>query len=128
MRRVWFVLAISLSGCAPTHPLVYMSDLDPVAYQRVLDHCEAVGGTSDAAGTAIAGTIIGASFGLGLATLFTVAPFGAAAAGYGAGGGGAVGAVALGSDTPVKEALSADPPQTLEECLAAHGYKVIGHI
>jgi hypothetical protein len=130
MRILRFVLAISLSGCAPTHPLVDMSDVDPVAYQRVLDRCELVNGTSDVAGPVVAGTLIGASFGLGLATVFTVAPFGAAAAGYGAGGGGAVGAGAatLASNTPVGDTFSSHSPQNLDECLTAHGYKVTGHI
>jgi len=73
---------------------------------------------------------MGASFGLGLATLFTTAPFGAAAAGYGAGGGGAVGATAATAldNTSAGAALSPGPPQTVDQCLAAHGYKIIGHI
>ncbi|MGH7088447.1 MAG: hypothetical protein ACREFQ_06060, partial [Stellaceae bacterium] len=68
MRIRLLGLATALAACSGP-PLVDMTDVDPVVYQRALDRCEAEGQSYDAVGPLIAGVIIGASAGAGLGAL-----------------------------------------------------------
>jgi hypothetical protein len=133
VRNLLLLCGAALAGCATSGPpLVDMTNVDPVVYQGDLDRCEAGGHGSDAAGPLVVGAIMGASIGAGLGALFTFpAPTAAysVAEAYGTGTGAVAGAA-------VSTAANAPPPkgtvpeaggsQTVAQCLAAKGYRVIG--
>ena len=126
MRLACLLVVALLAGCAPAQPLVDMRGADPVAYQRVLDRCAAIASPDNPNGPLLVGVIIGGTMGLGLATMITgyVEETGAAiGAASGAVAGGAIAAT-----TNLGETLSPGPRQSLDECLASHGYRVVGHI
>jgi hypothetical protein len=129
MRRLWLLSALTLAGCAAAPPLADMTDVDPVVYQRVLDGCEAASAPDDAAGPLVVGTVMGASFGLGIGSLFAYVSPMTAATGYSAGSGAVAGAgaAAVATNTKAGAAISPGPPQSVAQCLEAHGYKIIGH-
>ena len=123
MRKAWLVLAASLGGCAAGPPLVDMTGVDPVAYQRDLDQCQLVAQDTDPAGPLVVGALMGATIGMGLAA--GIAPVSTTAVGYGGAAGAAAGAGVSGA---TGAPLAARPPaqrQSLAACLTAHGYKVI---
>jgi len=124
MRKGWIAFMAALAGCAgPT--LVDMTDVNPVVYQRDFDTCEIEAQGIEPAGPLVAGAIIGASFGMGMATLATGVTRTTAAVGYGAAAGAAAGAgVSAATGVPLAAAPPA-PRQSLADCLAAHGYTVI---
>lgn len=133
MRRyLAVVIAMALPGCAASGPpLVDMTDIDPVVYQRDLDHCEAVGNSSDAVGPLVAGAIMGLSVGAGLGAMFGAA--GAPGATYttseaiGTGAGAAAGAVAdTAANSPSSQKSDPAARPTVAQCLTARGYKVTG--
>ena len=132
VRRFLVVIATALSGCAASGPpLVDMTDIDPVVYQRDLDHCEVVGNSSDAAGPLLAGAAIGMSFGAGLGAMFGAgtAPLAAYTTSETIGTGtGAVAGAAAGAAANSPSAQKSDPAgrPTVAQCLSAKGYKVIG--
>ncbi len=127
MRRIITLAAIALglAGCA-SPPLVDMTGVDPVVYQRDLDHCQAIATGKDVAGPLVAGAIIGASVGMGAGAFAGATPAISEAEGIGAGAGAAAGA---GTAAAVKAAP--EPPAKPEEirsvadCLRVHGYKVL---
>jgi hypothetical protein len=130
VRKVIALIVLALSGCATSGPpFVDMTDVDPVVYQRDLDHCEAIGNSSDMYGPLVAGAIMGATIGAGVGTLF-VAPVGymssaTVAEAYGSGAvAGAAGEAAANAPSSQKSD-SAERP-TIAQCLSAKGYKVIG--
>jgi len=121
---VRLLTALALAGCAGP-PLVDMTDVDPVVYQRDFDHCEMVAQGSVPAGPVVIGALMGATIGVGAAGFITAVPAATAASGIGAASGAAAGAgVSAASGQPL-----AVPPQptrqSLADCLASHGYKVI---
>jgi len=129
MRGGCLILALSLSGCAAGGPpLVDMTDVNPVTYQRDFDQCQIEGQDVDRAGPILVGALMGGTFGLGIGAMAATGPavaLGSSAAGYG----GAAGAVAGAGVSGVANApLAAPPPaprQTVAQCLTAHGYTVI---
>jgi hypothetical protein len=133
VRRILAVLVIALSGCATSGPpLVDMTDIDPVVYQRDLDRCQAIGNGSDAAGPLVAGALIGLSIGGGLGALLGgTGGLGATAytanEAYGTGAGavaGAAGGAAANSPSSQKSDPAGRP--TVSQCLMDKGYKVVG--
>lgn len=133
VRRSLAAIAIALSGCATSGPpLVDMTDIDPVVYQRDLDRCEAIGNSSDKVGPLVAGAIMGMSIGGGLGAFIggtggLGAPTYSAAEAYGTGSGAVAGAAADAAiNTP--SAQKTDPLErpTVAQCLSAKGYKVVG--
>ncbi len=133
MRGTLAVIAILLAGCATSGPpLVDMTDVDPVVYQRDLDHCEAVGNGSDAAGPLVTGAIMGLSVGAGLGALIggtggLTGPVYSTAEAYGSGAGAVAGAAAgAAADTPSSQRTDPAGRPTVAQCLGAKGYKVIG--
>ena len=127
------LIVLGLFGCATSGPpLVDMTDIDPVAYQRDLDHCQAIGNGSDAAGPFVAGALIGLSIGGGLGALFggtggLTAPVYSVAEGYGTGAGAVAGAAAgAAANTPSSQTSDPAERPTVAHCLDAKGYKVIG--
>jgi hypothetical protein len=126
MKQGWFVLAAALGACSGP-PLVDMTDIDPVVFQRDLDSCEAYGQATDTAGPLIVGAIMGASIGAGLGSgvgVFAGANQASAEA-YGAVGGAAAGAGATAASGEPLATPPAAPRQTVRQCLEAHGYKPI---
>jgi hypothetical protein len=130
MRGRYLVLALSLGGCAAAAgpPLVDMTDVNPVTYQRNLDRCEIEAqGDGGMIGPLVAGAIIGGTMGVGLGAF--AAPASATTATAAEGYGGAAGAVAgAGVSAAAGTPLAMPPPaprQTLAQCLTAQGYKVI---
>ena len=129
MRGGWLILALSLGGCAAGGPpLVDMTDVNPVAYQRDFDQCQIEAQGDDSAGPFLVGALMGGTIGMGIGAIAAPASataVGATAVGYG----GAAGAVAgAGVSGAANAPLAAPPPvprQTLAQCLTAHGYKVI---
>ena len=123
MRGVFIIAAVTLAGCAE-HPLVDMTDVDPVSYQAVYDRCEATAVGTTKGGPIFAGAIMGASVGMGLAAIFAgLAPGISAAEGYGAATGAIAGAAAGSIPNPVS-----GPPeayQSIGDCLTQHGYKLL---
>jgi hypothetical protein len=127
MTKAWLLLAVGLGACSTAPPLVDMTDIDPVVYQRDLDSCEAQSRSMNEAGPIIAGAIMGASVGAGIGAFAGFAPLAGptAAEGYGAAAGGVAGA---GASAATSEPLAAPPPvpqQTVAECLKSHGYKLL---
>jgi hypothetical protein len=124
MKRIGsLALAVALGGCAAGPPLIDMTDINPVTYQRDFDQCQVEAQGDEPAGPIVVGALIGASFGFGLAG-FAAAP-GSTGILYG-GAAGAVSGAGLSAATGTP--LGAQPPvprQSLADCLAAHGYKVI---
>jgi len=120
---------MALAGCAPQHPLVDMTNVDPVAYQRVLDRCDAIASPGSGSGPLVAGVLIGGTMGLG-AGAFISGLVDEGGAAIGAASGAAVGAAAatVGKDSALVKSVSAAPPQTVDACLTGHGYKIVGHI
>jgi len=132
MRRIILIVATALAGCATSGPpLVEMTDIDPVVYQRDLDHCEAVGNGSDAAGPLVAGALMGASIGGGLGAIFGGAgalssPAYSVAEAYGTGTGAVAGAAGnAAANAPSSQKSDPGARQTVAQCLAAKGYKLL---
>ncbi len=125
MRKTCVVLIAALGGCAGP-PLVDMTDVDPVVYQRNLDRCDVEGQTVEPAGPVIAGIIMGATMGVGLGAFAGGATYTTTMAeGYGAAAGGVAGAgISAATDAPLA-AAPAVPRQTVADCLTAHGYRII---
>ena len=123
MRTTLLIAALALAGCVE-HPLVDMTDIDPVAYQAVYDRCEATSFTVARGGPIFAGVVMGASVGMGLASIFAgMAPGISAAEGWGALSGAGAGAAAGSLANPVT-----GPPenyQSIADCLTQHGYKLL---
>jgi hypothetical protein len=123
------VLALSLGGCTVAGPpLVDMTDVNPVTYQRDLDQCGIEAQDSSSIGPLLAGVIIGGTMGMGAGAF--AAPATAAAGGTTVGYGAAAGAVVGGGVSAASGAPLAVPPppgqrQTLDQCLTSHGYKVL---
>jgi hypothetical protein len=128
MRRYLSLLpALALGACVSATPLVDMTDVDPVVYQRALDDCEA-GAYADAnaAGPILAGAIIGATIGMGAGAVATSASTTMSAAeGYGAAAGTVAGG-GTGAALGHAPAAATDRPQTVAECISARGYKLVG--
>jgi hypothetical protein len=137
VRIAWLLIAAALAGCAGP-PLVDMTDVDPVVYQRDFDHCEVAAPSHEWTGAIIVGALMGATIGLGAATFAATEPGFTLATGYGAAAGAAEGAGAsavtgtpLAVPPPAGQAAAPPavsppgPQQSLADCLAAHGYKVI---
>ena len=139
MRTGWLilVLAVSLGGCAAGGPpLVDMTDVNPVVYQRDLDQCQVEArSVVDLAGPIVVGAIAGATIGMGFGALLST-PVSWTAIGYGGAAGAVAGAgisaatsagwgadVSAAADAP--PAAPPPPRQSLADCIAAHGYKVI---
>ena len=122
------MLSLALANCA-TPTLVDMNDVDPVAYQSVLDRCERIGTTTDVAGPLVVGAIIGATMGIALSGVIAAPPmFGASQAqGLGAAAGGVYGAgtVAVATELGKDEPKAPEVKQTVPDCLRAHGYQVL---
>jgi hypothetical protein len=123
MRRALLIAALSLTGCVE-HPLVDMTDIDPVSYQAVYDRCEASSVGTSKGGPILVGVIMGASVGMGLAAVIVgAAPGISAAEGWGALSGAGAGAAAGSIPNPVT-----GPPenyQSISDCLTQHGYKLL---
>jgi hypothetical protein len=124
MRARWLVFATSLGGCAAGPPLVDMTDVNPVVYQRDFDQCAIEAQGTVPAGPLVAGAIMGGTIGMGLGALLAPATSTTAVA-----LGGATGAVAGAGVSGAAGAPLAMPPpaprQSLADCLTAHGYTVI---
>jgi len=128
MRRIiaFATIALGLAGCA-SPPLVDMTGVDPVVFQRDLDRCQAIAAGKDTAGPLIAGAIMGASVGLGAGAFAGSSTAISQAEGIGAG----AGAVAGAGTAATFKAAPAPPPAKPEElrsvadCLRAHGYKLL---
>jgi hypothetical protein len=123
MRVRSLFLAAALGGCASAPPLVDMTDVNPVVYQRDSDQCEVEAQGTSTTGPLLAGAIMGGTIGAGLGALL-VAPTSTAVA-FGGGAGTVAGA---GVSEATAAPLAVPPPaprQSLAACLAAHGYKVI---
>jgi hypothetical protein len=126
--RITALGLLALGGCAATTPLVDMTDVNPVTYQRDLDYCQSIGTSYDPLGPVLVGALMGASVG-----------FGAGAAAYGSGlggvtvaeaaGGGAGAAAGAGLAAAANEGAVTLPegvPQervSVADCLRARGYK-----
>jgi len=132
-RSLLMSLCLAVAGCAyPYTPLVDMNGVNPVVYERDLAACQATAQTPYPAGAIAVGMVIGASVGAGLgaiiAPLSGAANFGLAES-TGALSGGAAGAVpgAAGAIPGAATASSAGQTQSVDDCLAAHGYKLLTH-
>jgi hypothetical protein len=100
-----------------------MTDVDPVVYERDLAACQAIAQTPYPAGAIAVGMVIGASVGAGLGTI--IAPLsGAANLGLAESTGGLSGGAA-GAVPGAAAGTTVQPAQSLDACLAAHGYKVL---
>jgi len=120
-------VALGLAGCATPAPLVDMTGVDPVVYQRDLDRCEAIAPSYDKVGPLVAGAIMGASFGMGVGAMAGGSASATAAEGYGAAAGAATGAgtAAALNDAPAASAPPPDETRSVADCLRAHGYKLL---
>ena len=129
MHRIIPLLPIlALGACTATPTLVDMTDVNPVTYQRDLDHCELIGTNPDPIGPIVAGAVIGASVGMGAGAFAYGTQAISVAEGYGAGAGAVAGA---GTAAAVNEGAVTPPegvPQervSVADCLRAKGYKVL---
>jgi len=123
------LLGLALCGCTAATPLVDMTDVNPVTYQRDLDYCQAIGTSHDPVGPIVVGAIMGASFGFGLggfaatnASATTVAEAYGGASGAAAGAG--LAAAANEGVVPLPEGVPQERP-SVADCLSARGYKVL---
>lgn len=129
MRRIATLLILALGGCAAGTPLVDMTDVNPVTYQRDLDRCQAIGTSADPVGPIVAGAIMGASIGMGAGAFAYGTSAISVAEGYGAGAGAVAGAGTAAASSEGKVALPEGVPQvrqSVADCLRARGYKVLG--
>ena len=125
MRGVFIIAAVTLAGCVE-HPLVDMTDVDPVTYQAVYDRCEAISVGTSKGGPIFAGAIMGASVGMGLASIFAgLAPGISAAEGWGALSGAGAGAGAAAGSIPNPVTGPPENYQSISDCLTQHGYKLL---
>ena len=124
MRIGWLLMVAPLCGCAGP-PLVDMTDVNPVVYQRDFDQCQVEAQEFEPAGPLVAGAIMGASFGMGLGALATGVPGATMAVGYGGAAGAAAGAGVSAATAAPLAATPSLPRQSLADCLTGHGYKVI---
>jgi hypothetical protein len=130
MCRTLTLFALALGGCAATTPLVDMTDVNPVTYQRDFDRCQAIGTIPDPVGPIVVGAIMGASFGFG-AGAFAYANPGAitVAEAYGGASGAVAGAGIAAAVNDGAVTLPEGVPQQrlpVADCLRARGYKVLG--
>jgi hypothetical protein len=121
-KGISLAACLALAACAaPAHPLVDMTDVDPVTFQQVYDNCEATAVDTYPSGPIFAGMVIGATVGMGMGAIIGGVSDGISIAeGYGALAGAGAGAV------PGLVTAQSDQRQSLADCLGAHGYKVIG--
>jgi hypothetical protein len=128
--RIAILLILALGGCAATTPLVDMTDINPVTYQRDLDRCQAIGTTYDPIGPVVVGAIMGASVGFGAGAAAYAAPYStSAAAAYGGGSGAVAGAGIAAAANEGAVTLPEGVPQerpSVADCLKERGYRVLG--
>jgi hypothetical protein len=126
MRFAFALVALGLAGCAAPAPLVDMTGVDPVRFQRDLDRCEAIARGPETFGPLVAGAIMGASFGMGVGAFAGTSSSVSVAEGIGGGAGAAAGtgtaAIIAPAPAPVPSAAP-EETRSVADCLRAHGYK-----
>ncbi|HZT52112.1 MAG TPA: hypothetical protein VFA22_09265 [Stellaceae bacterium] len=124
------LLLLALGGCAASAtPLVDMTDVNPVTYQRDLDDCESIGTSYDPAGPVLVGALMGASVGFGVGGLAYSSLAGTSVAeGWGGASGAVAGAgLAAGANEGVVPLPKGVPQERVpvSQCLSERGYKVL---
>lgn len=126
----WRLLPVlaTLGGCVAPTPLVDMTGVDPVVYQRDLDYCQSIASSADKYGPLFAGALIGGTAGLGAGAFAAPATSTfSASEGYGAAAGAAAGtgAAAIAGPPPPRAAPTPEEMRSVADCLRVHGYKVL---
>jgi hypothetical protein len=129
MKRLILALPVlALGACTATTPLADMTDVNPVTFQRDLDHCQLIGTSPDPVGPIVAGAVIGASIGMGAGAFAYGTQAISVAEGYGAGAGAVAGAGTAAAANEGAVTLPEGVPKermSVADCLRAKGYKVL---